>query len=119
MTCFWAYYAKFEDCGPAGWTPTGAEKRPGAGQPGARCASNMSDRLPIIIRVIGIGGGLFGGGITGGLIFIFTVMLTGKNLGLNSVWPGVEIGATAGGLIGLIFPKVGIKLADIFRNFTP
>jgi hypothetical protein len=53
------------------------------------------------------------------LILIFAIMLFGTDLGFNSIWPGVQVGAATGGLIGLIFPKIGMKLSDLFSNFTP
>jgi len=78
----------------------------------------MKDRLPIIIRIIGLVGGMFGGGIIGGLLLTFAIMVSGTNLGLSSIWPGVQVGAVIGGLIGLIFPRIGMKLAELFSSFT-
>jgi len=70
-------------------------------------------KLIIFIRCLGALGGLVGGCIIGGILTVLIVMITNSTLGLKTVWPGVLSGGVIGGLLGLLFPKIGKALAAI------
>ncbi len=40
-------------------------------------------------------------------------MVTDSTLGLKTIWPGVVSGGVIGGLLGLLFPKIGKAVATI------
>jgi gas vesicle protein len=44
-------------------------------------------------------------------------MITGSALGLKTIWPGVLIGGVIGGMLGLLFPKIGKTLSAILDFF--
>ena len=79
----------------------------------------MNDRLPIIIRFLGFLGGLLGGGFIGAIFLILCIMVSGTNLGFDSIWPGAQVGAVWGGLLGFFSPIIGMVLANFLKNFTP
>ena len=74
-------------------------------------------KLHIFIRCFGALGGLVGGCIIGGILTILIIMFTDSTLGLKTIWPGVLSGGVIGGLLGLLFPKIGMILAAILLYF--
>jgi len=74
-------------------------------------------KLLIFIRCLGTLGGFVGGCIIGGLLSILIIMITDSTLGLNTIWPGVLIGGAIGGMLGLLFPKIGKALGAILDFF--
>jgi len=74
-------------------------------------------KLTIFIRYLGALGGLVGGCIIGGIATILIIMITDSALGLKTIWPGVLIGGIIGGILGLLFPKIGKTLSAILDFF--
>jgi hypothetical protein len=71
----------------------------------------------IFIHCLGSLGGLVGGCIIGGILTVLIIMITNSNLRLNTIWPGMLTGGVIGRLLGLLFPKIGKKLAGILDYF--
>jgi hypothetical protein len=61
-------------------------------------------------RLVAAAVGFVGGGIAS--LIILGLMISIFNLNHQTVWPGTVIGALAGGLTGLFFPRLGELLGE-------
>ena len=70
-------------------------------------------KLIIFVRCLGTLGGLVGGCIIGGILTVLVIMIIDSTFGLKTIWPGVLSRGVIGGLLGLLFPRIGKALAGI------
>jgi hypothetical protein len=71
-------------------------------------------KLFLLVRFLAAGGGLIGGAISGTILVILLLVITGSNFGLTNIWPATVAGAVIGTVLGFLFPRVGKSLIELF-----
>jgi hypothetical protein len=77
---------------------------------------NEPDRLSVVIRFVAAGAGLVGGAMSGTILILLLMILTGSTFGLTKIWPGTVIGAIVGSVLGFLFPRIGRSLIGLFAR---
>ena len=85
------------------------ERPPGRGT-SVRYAMKEEDRLFLIVRFLGAGGGMVGGAMAGTVLIVLLIVFTGFPFGLINIWPGTVVGAIIGSVLGFLFPRIGKAL---------
>ena len=77
---------------------------------------NADDKLFLVVRCLAAGGGLVGGAMSGTILIVLLMVLTGSTFGLNYIWPGTVAGAIIGTALGFLYPRIGKFLIDLFTR---
>jgi hypothetical protein len=77
---------------------------------------NETDRLFLMVKVLGALGGLVGGAISGTILIVLLMIFTGSTFGLTNIWPGTVAGGIIGTLLGFLFPRFGKALIEFFAR---
>ena len=75
---------------------------------------NEEHKLFLVVRFLAAGGGLVGGAISGTILVVLLLVFTDSTFGLTNIWPGTVAGAVIGTVFGLLFPRVGKALIELF-----
>ena len=54
---------------------------------------NEGEKLFLLVRFLAASGGLVGGAMSGTILIVLLMVLTGSTFGLSNIWPGTVTGA--------------------------
>ena len=61
---------------------------------------------------------MLGGAFAGILILILVIIVTGRDFGLDTIWPGAKFGASIGFVLGFCSLRIGMLLSKLLLNFS-